>query len=124
MTRSEMMSRVRPKDTKPEITVRSALHRAGLRFRLHRRDLPGTPDIVLPKHGIAVMVNGCFWHGHSCGRSRVPKTNVEFWRSKITRNIERDERVLGELHDLGWRCVVVWECKIDDGIRQVIGMAE
>ena len=122
MTRSEMMSRVRSKDTKPEIAVRSALHRAGLRFRLHRRDLPGTPDIVLPSHGIIVMVNGCFWHGHACGRSRTPKTNTEFWSSKITRNMERDVRVLNDLRDLGWKCVVVWECKIDDGVRQVIGL--
>jgi DNA mismatch endonuclease (patch repair protein) len=105
------MSKVRSKDTKPEILVRSTLHAAGFRFRLHRRDLPGTPDIVLPKYRAVVEVRGCFWHGHpGCGRT--PKSNLEFWEPKLRRNRARDLENERLLHDLGWRTLVIWECAI------------
>lgn len=109
MTRSETMSRVRSKDTRPELLVRSMLHAAGYRFRLHKRDLPGTPDIVLPKYKAVVEVRGCFWHGHpGCGRT--PKSNLEFWEPKLRRNRARDLENERLLHDLGWRTLVIWEC--------------
>lgn len=111
--RSRIMSAIRGKDTKPEMVVRSALHNAGLRFRLHRRDLPGTPDIVLPKHRAVVMVHGCFWHHHGCRKSVWPKTRAEFWRKKILANVDRDRRTSYFLRAAGWREFVVWECEID-----------
>lgn len=110
--RSLNMSRVRGKDTAPEITVRRMLHADGLRFRLQRRDLPGRPDIVLPRHLAAVQVHGCFWHGHSCPLFRLPGTRTEFWRSKIDATRHRDSRVTKALRALGWRVVVVWECAL------------
>lgn len=111
MTRSETMSKVRSKDTKPEVLVRSTLHAAGFRFRLHRRDLPGTPDIVLPKYRAVVEVRGCFWHGRpGCGRA--PKSNLEFWEPKLRRNRARDLENERLLYDLGWRILVIWECAI------------
>jgi len=110
--RSFNMSRVRGKDTKPEMIVRALLHAEGFRYRLHRRDLPGAPDIVLPKYRTAVFVNGCFWHGHACHLFRWPATREEFWRAKIARNIERDEAALGALHVVGWRTLIVWECAL------------
>lgn len=106
------MAAIRGKDTKPEIVVRSALHRAGLRFRLHRRDLPGTPDIVLPKYRTVVMVHGCFWHHHGCAKSTWPKTRADFWRKKILANVDRDRRTRYFLRAAGWKEVVVWECEI------------
>lgn len=109
LTRSEQMSRVRSKDTKPELLVRRGLHARGYRFRLHSRDLPGTPDIVLRRFGAVLEVRGCFWHGHeNCGRQ--PKSRQDFWGPKITRNRERDEENVQALSDLGWRVLVVWEC--------------
>lgn len=103
------MSRVRAKDTKPELVIRRGLHARGYRFRLHRRDLPGTPDLVLRRFGAVVEIRGCFWHGHeNCGRQ--PKTRQEFWVPKIDRNRQRDDENLRALRDLGWRVVVVWEC--------------
>jgi DNA mismatch endonuclease (patch repair protein) len=110
--RSLNMSRVRGKDTAPEITVRRLLHADGLRFRLHRRDLPGRPDIVLPRHRAAVQVHGCFWHGHSCPLFRLPATRTEFWRSKINANRRRDAAAAAALCTLGWRVMVVWECAL------------
>jgi len=113
--RSALMSRIKGVDTKPEKAVRSLLHSLGYRFRLHRRDLPGTPDVVLPRHRAVVMVNGCFWHRHECGAgSRTPRSNVEFWESKFERNVERDARVAAELRGLGWKVVTVWECECRD----------
>lgn len=106
------MAAIRGKDTKPEIEVRSALHRAGLRFRLHRRDLPGTPDVVLPKYRTVVMVHGCFWHHHGCAKSKWPKTRADFWRKKILANVDRDRRTRYFLRAAGWKEVVVWECEI------------
>lgn len=108
------MSAIRGKDTNPEMVVRSALHRAGLRFRLHRRDLPGTPDIVLSKYRAVVMVHGCFWHHHGCTKSVWPKTRAEFWRKKILANVDRDRRTSYFLRAAGWREFVVWECEINE----------
>ncbi|MFW7341838.1 DNA mismatch endonuclease Vsr [Pollutimonas sp. H1-120] len=112
--RSALMSRIRHKDTKPEVVVRSLLHALGYRFRLHRKDLPGKPDIVLPKYGKIVMVHGCFWHAHSCGRASKPKSNQEYWIPKIAANRQRDERNAAELERLGWSVLVLWECETKD----------
>ena len=110
--RSWIMSRVKGRDTKPETLVRSFIFRMGLRFRLHRRDLPGTPDIVLPRHRKVVFVHGCFWHGHkNCPRSKRPTTNEDFWNSKLDGNMERDKRYLRELRKTGWKVLIVWECE-------------
>lgn len=105
------MSGIRGKDTKPEMVVRRALFSAGFRFRLHRRDLPGAPDVVLPGRHIVVFVHGCFWHRHmACGLAKLPATNAEFWRSKLNGNVQRDERAVMALRTSGWRVLVVWEC--------------
>ena len=110
--RSALMKRVGRKDTAPELAVRSFMHRRGLRFRLHVRELPGTPDIVLPRHKTVVFVNGCFWHGHSCvhGAARA-KTNRAFWDDKIAENRARDQRKETALRTLGWCIERVWECQ-------------
>ena len=106
------MSRIRGRDTKPEIKVRKILHRMGYRFRLYVRKLPGNPDIVLSRHKKIIFVHGCFWHGHQgCPKSRRPATNVEFWNEKISGNIKRDNENLVKLAGLGWKTLVVWECE-------------
>lgn len=111
--RSEMMSRIRGKDTRPEKQVRSMLHGLGYRFRIHRRDLPGNPDIVLPKYRTVVFVHGCFWHQHrGCKYAYKPKSRVEFWQKKFRENVERDKLKTKTLKKLGWRVVVVWECEL------------
>ncbi len=113
--RSRLMSRVTGRNTKPEITVRKLLHRMGYRFRLHRPDLPGKPDIVLPRLRTAIFVHGCFWHSHNgCKRSGRPTTNIEFWEKKIERTIVRDQENLEALKALGWRPLVIWECQVKD----------
>ena len=110
-----MMAAIRGKNTKPEIIVRRFLHRLGFRFRLHRSDLPGRPDIVLPKYRTVVEVRGCFWHRHEgCPLAYMPKSNREFWESKLNGNRERDRRNLGELASLGWRAIEVWECELGE----------
>lgn len=111
--RSRNMAAIKWKDTKPEMIVRKYLFSRGLRFRVQVRKLPGTPDIVLPKYKTAIFVNGCFWHGHEgCKYFRLPKSNVEFWREKIERNIERDRESMQALFDLGWKVIRVWECEL------------
>ncbi len=111
--RSWIMSRVRGRDTKPEILVRRWLHARGYRFRLHRADLPGKPDIVLPRYRTAVFVHGCFWHAHAgCKYSALPETNHEYWAEKIGRNVRRDRRNARALRADGWRVIILWECKI------------
>lgn len=111
--RSHCMSRIRGKNTKPEILVRKGLHARGFRFRLHNKELPGSPDIVLPKYGVAIMVNGCFWHGHKgCRYATKPKSNVEFWETKIARNKHRDEVTAAHLEALGWTVITIWECEL------------
>lgn len=109
--RSEIMARIRSGETSPELTVRRHLHHAGFRYRLHVKNLPGNPDIVLPRYKTAVFVHGCFWHGHDCKDGRRPKSNTEYWTRKLDRNQERDVRVQGELRALGWRPVVIWACE-------------
>jgi len=112
-TRSRIMRAVKSKDTKPEVLVRQMLHARGFRYRLHRRDLPGSPDLVFPGRMKVVFVNGCFWHGHSCKRgSRVPKNNLEYWQGKIAKNVARDQAVKAELALLGWASHTVWECEL------------
>ena len=110
--RSALMSRIRSKDTKPEIAVRSILHRLGYRFRLHVKDLPGRPDIVLPRHRKIILVQGCFWHGHDCKLASKPKSNGSYWSPKIAKNKERDERNLVLLCEAGWEILELWECEI------------
>lgn len=111
--RKYCMSRIRGKNTKPEIMVRKGLHARGFRFRLHNKKLPGSPDIVLPKYGVAIMINGCFWHGHmGCRYATKPKSNIEFWESKIARNRHRDEVTEAHLLALGWHVITIWECEL------------
>lgn len=111
--RSDMMSGIRGKDTKPEIIIRGLLHRLGYRFRLHRKTLPGRPDIVLPKWRTVIFVNGCYWHGHeNCHLFRPPKTRTEFWTNKIEGNQARDRRNHAALQDAGWKVLVIWECAV------------
>jgi len=113
--RSWNMSRIRGQDTGPERLVRSLLHRMGFRFRLHRADLPGKPDLVLPKWRVVVLVHGCFWHRHrGCRLAYTPKSRNEFWSRKFTRNIERDLEVQRQLRKLKWRVIVIWECELED----------
>ena len=113
-TRSRMMSGIRSKNTKPERLLRSALHARGFRFRLHVRDLPGTPDIVLTRYHAVINIHGCFWHGHSCRYFKPPKNNAEFWLGKIEANRSRDRKIRAELLSSGWRTLVVWECATRD----------
>jgi DNA mismatch endonuclease (patch repair protein) len=112
--RSRNMSAVRNRNTAPELLVRRAAHRLGLRFRLHRSDLPGSPDFVLPKHRIAVFVHGCFWHGHGCRRSKLPQSNAEFWKKKVEKNRDRDRKARRGLARLGWKVVTLWQCQLRD----------
>lgn len=117
-TRSRMMSGIRGRDTKPEMQVRSYLHRAGLRFRLHA-SLPGKPDLVFPKHHGVVFVHGCFWHRHSsCRYATTPSSNAELWQAKFDANVSRDKRVTRQLRGEGWRVFVVWACDINESRMQ------
>ena len=111
-TRSKMMSAVRGKNTKLETEIRWRLFAQGFRYRLHARDLPGTPDMVLPKYSAAIFVHGCFWHFHGCARSSIPENRREWWRKKLQDNKARDAKALTQLHDDGWRVLVMWECSV------------
>ncbi|MGR0188367.1 very short patch repair endonuclease [Azospirillum aestuarii] len=112
--RSKIMSKVRSKNTGPEMIVRRELHRQGYRYRLHRRDLPGSPDICFPSRQKAIFVHGCFWHGHDCRWGRPPKSNSTYWTAKVEANRERDLRKLEELRRMGWQSLVVWQCELRD----------
>lgn len=113
--RSRIMSSVKQKNTRPELVVRSLLHRLKYRFRLHRADLPGKPDIILPKYRTVVFVHGCFWHQHeSCRRAARPTSKVDYWNAKLDGNVERDKKNVQSLNDLGWKTVIVWECELKD----------
>ena len=110
--RSWIMSRIRSRDTKPEKAVRSTVHRLGFRFRLHRSDYPGRPDLILPRWRVAIFVHGCFWHHHAgCKRATVPAVREDFWRKKLATNQARDRAAISRLKKLGWRTVVIWECE-------------
>jgi DNA mismatch endonuclease (patch repair protein) len=116
--RSEIMSRIGPRDTVPELAVRRAAHRMGFRFRLHRKELPGRPDLVFARHRLAVFVHGCFWHRHAgCKNATMPKTRPEFWQQKFTGNVERDRRACAQLERLGWRTLIIWECEAEKPAR-------
>lgn len=118
LARSALMAKVRSVNTKPELAVRRALHAAGRRFRLHRRDLPGCPDIVLPRHRLAVFVHGCFWHRHSnCRHASTPKTRAAYWRDKFTTNVARDGLNEARLRELGWTVATIWECETRNQAR-------
>lgn len=115
-TRGRIMASVPTKNTSLEMFVRREVHRAGYRYVLHRRDLPGCPDLVFPRHRLAVFVHGCFWHGHGCHLSRLPASHVDFWTAKIERNRARDRQALEALTDFGWRTMVIWQCECEDGL--------
>jgi len=113
LTRSRMMAGIKGRNTKPELLIRSLLHRMGFRFRLHVKDLPGKPDIVLPKYRAIIFVNGCFWHGHnSCHLFKLPKTRPEFWENKILKNQANDIKAIAALQSTNWRICIIWECSI------------
>lgn len=120
--RSWCMSQIRSRDMKPEMMVRSMVHRLGYRFRLHRRDLPGAPDLVLPRHRAVIFVNGCFWHWHSdpnCPIAGLPKSNLQYWRPKLTRTRIRDREHTSSLEIKGWRVLTVWECELRNPLRAI-----
>ena len=116
------MSRVRGRDTKPEMRVRSLTHAMGYRYRLHRRDLPGNPDLVFPARRSVVFVHGCFWHRHACRKASTPKSNTAFWEAKFAANVRRDRRNVELLAEAGWQVLVLWECELRDerGVRERI----
>lgn len=132
--RSDIMSLIKSKNTKPEMKVRSFLHKNGFRYRLHQKDLPGKPDIVLKKYKTIIFVHGCFWHGHylevSCRCARMPKSRQDYWSEKIGRNIERHKKNSVELKILGWNVITIWECQLKDPItcelliKQIVGNRE
>ena len=122
--RSWVMSRIRSRDTKPELIVRSMLHRCGYRFSLRKNDLPGKPDVVMPKHNTIIFIHGCFWHQHkNCKNARRPKENKSYWLPKLEANRNRDAENLKTLNELGWECLVVWECELkqEEKIKKVLG---
>ena len=122
--RSLMMSAVRGRDTGPERAVRRELFANGFRYRLHRRDLPGKPDIVLPAYHMAIFVHGCFWHGHTCSRGKRPSSNLEFWNRKLDGNRARDQLQYDALIALGWQVVVIWECDLQPAVRALVEQLE
>ena len=119
--RSEVMSKIRGKNTKPELILRSQLFKSGFRFRIHQKNLPGKPDIVLAKYKTAIFVHGCFWHYHKdCKEGRIPSTNSKFWQEKLFKNIEKDEKHIAELKEMEWKVIVVWECEIEKNLVQTL----
>ncbi|WP_352996566.1 very short patch repair endonuclease [Mesorhizobium sp. M1273] len=112
--RGALMARVKQRNTKPEMTIRQLLHSRGWRYRIHVKNLPGTPDIVFPRRKVAIFVHGCFWHGHSCKLGSLPKTRSEFWSQKIVGNRQRDDRKRDELQQSGWQVLIVWQCELAD----------
>jgi DNA mismatch endonuclease (patch repair protein) len=128
--RSEIMAGITSRDTKPEVSVRRVLHRMGYRFRLHRKDLPGRPDIVLRKWRVVVLVHGCFWHGHDCCEGHLPKSNAAYWAPKLEKNQRRDIENAKLLASLGWKLIVIWECqtyslkKLEERLREAMPPTE
>ena len=125
--RSEVMSKIGSKDTKPELLIRKGLHAKGFRYKLHDKKLPGKPDLVFSRYRSVIFVNGCFWHGHFCNLFRFPKSNTEYWKGKIARNIERDTINRRSLYEVGWRVLTIWECALNGRKRlelnQVLALA-
>ncbi|WP_313553204.1 DNA mismatch endonuclease Vsr [Brevundimonas sp.] len=124
--RSANMAKIRAKDTGPELRVRTVAHGMGLRFRLYRKDLPGKPDLVFPKHRLAIFVHGCFWHRHEgCRRATMPGTRREFWEAKFATTVQRDDRQTAALESSGWRVLILWECELknDEALRAVLRTA-
>jgi DNA mismatch endonuclease (patch repair protein) len=128
--RSEIMAGISSRDTQPEVRVRKVLHRMGYRFRLHRKDLPGKPDIVLRKWGVVVLVHGCFWHGHDCCEGHLPKSNTTYWAPKLEKNRRRDAENENALTILGWKLIIIWECqtysldKLEERLREAMQSAK
>lgn len=119
--RSEVMSRIGSKNTKPELIFRKALFKEGLRYKIHVKMLPGKPDIVLPKYKTVIFVHGCFWHYHkNCPEGRIPDTNSKFWREKLSKNVERDKKHQKELEKMGWKVIVVWECEVEKKLSETL----
>lgn len=121
--RRRIMQSVKQKDTGPELTVRKKLHGLGYRFRLHARSLSGRPDLVFPSRKKAIFIHGCFWHGHDCGKGRLPKSRLEYWKPKIEANKTRDERNVNELKKAGWESLVLWQCEVarlDDVLNRIV----
>lgn len=110
--RSQLMAKVKQRNTEPEIIVRHFLFSHGFRYRINVKVLPGSPDIVLPKYKVVIFVHGCFWHGHSCRAGRLPSSNLDYWKTKIEANIERDNRKISDLKALGWKVITIWQCEI------------
>ncbi|WP_309761248.1 very short patch repair endonuclease [Agrobacterium pusense] len=129
--RSLMMAKVRDRNTQPEIKVRRIAHALGLRFRLHRKELAGSPDLVFPKYRVAIFVHGCFWHQHpGCSRATMPKSRTDFWSQKLARNVERDRRAISDLESRGWQVEVIWECEtkksnlLEERIRRIFSLKD
>ena len=126
--RSRMMRGIRTRDTKPEVLFRKGLHRRGYRYRLHPKGVPGKPDLVLPRYNVAVFVHGCFWHFHECSLFKMPTTRRDFWQAKLSRNRDRDQRVVGEIGETDWRLLTVWECAFRGpsriGLDEVLGLVQ
>lgn len=114
------MARVPSKDTTPELIIRRAVHAAGFRYRLHRKALPGSPDLVFASRSIAVFVNGCFWHGHCCEDGKRPSSNAEYWNQKIGRNVSRDKSNYKALRRMGWTPVIIWTCRLQQGLQRLL----
>ncbi len=114
------MAAIKSKDTKPELTVRRAVHASGYRYRLQARELPGRPDLVFPRHRLVVFIHGCFWHGHACGRAHLPRTNTAYWFPKIEKTLARDRRAVGKLRRAGWSVLTIRECTIRSGLARLI----
>lgn len=124
LTRSRMMAGIKGKNTKPELLIRSLLHQMGFRFRIHVKDLPGKPDIVLPKYKVIIFIHGCFWHGHEkCSLFRLPATRTEFWENKIMKNKANDAKAIESLSSQGWRICIVWECSVRGAKKDIPNVA-
>lgn len=118
--RSAVMASIRGKNTKPEMVVRKQVFAAGFRYRLHARNLPGKPDLVLARYNVAVFVHGCFWHGHKCLNGKLPETNRDYWQEKFARNAKNDRRAIRALRTKGWKVVTIWECQLEKGIARLL----
>jgi DNA mismatch endonuclease (patch repair protein) len=119
--RSHIMRQIRSRDTRPELFIRKKVHQEGFRFRLNNNNMIGKPDLVFPKYHLAVFVNGCFWHGHSCSRgARIPASNSSYWKNKIARNQQRDEKSYSLLKQNGWQVVIIWECELEKGFHLLL----